>query len=276
MEKFKPTSVVIAWDNGIPEFRRRAVPEYKAGRHKDEDPEQWEDFNRQMVELHSYALPMMGVVNVRSRGIEADDIMYHTAKMLDGNFIMVSSDKDILQTVADNVKVFNPSRNKLYTPEMLSEEIGIDYKHYVHWRALQGDASDGIPGVYGIGEKTATKLFKEFGSLTAIENAANGSNPAGTLQPKIANAMLLFGSDRIIKNVYVMALYADRAGSRFAIMNAVHDCRPADKKRIVKYMMSNGFSSLMENTGRFMNLQIPELLSDVRIPIKYASYRKAI
>src|SRR5512139_1910981 len=74
IDKFKPQSVIVCWDGGIPEHRRKCYPEYKASRDHG-DPLEYVEFERQCDELYGYALPMMGVVNIRRMGIEADDLM---------------------------------------------------------------------------------------------------------------------------------------------------------------------------------------------------------
>lgn len=265
---FHATSVIVAWDGGVPEFRRQAVPEYKANRHHD-DEDGYHDFLRQMQELTDYALPMMGVLSVQNYGSEADDLLYHAAKIsLDEN-VVVTSDKDLFQAVGDKTSVWNPAREKLYTLKNFEKEVGISKANYIDWRAIQGDPSDNIPGIHGIGEKTATKLFQEWGTLTGIVNAATGKNPKGKLTGAVADRILTFGFDKIIKNVYIMALYADRTGAKMSLLSTVEEWTPADKIRVKKYLMRNAFTSLLESSflGAISKLRRPELNQDVRIPV---------
>jgi DNA polymerase-1 len=270
ISKNKPTSVIVCFDGGIPEFRRRAIPEYKANRHKDEDPAMWEDFNRQMNELSDYALPLMGMVVAKKPCAEADDLMYHASRMCTEKSIIVTSDKDLFQAVNENVSVLNPARDTLYTVDNFQEKVGIALKDYIDWRALQGDGSDNIPGVVGIGEKTATKLFDTFGSLTRIVNAALGHHPTQRLEGKIAENIMMFGWERLSKNVLATALYADRVGARQAIIDATEEHTVANKDRVKRYLMKNGFVSLMDGSfyGCILRLQKPELNTDnMRIPV---------
>ena len=274
MRKFTPSAVIVAWDGGLPPFRREKVPSYKANRkHGADDPQEWEDFLRQMNEVRTVSLPLMGVLSFSVRGVEADDLIYHAAVMAPGydRVIVVSADDDLLQcTRLPNTVIFNPNKKRLLDEDYITKEFGIEPDNFVHWRALQGDSSDNIKGVPGIGPKTATALFKEFGSLMGIINAADGANPTGRITEKKAAAIMAFGIERFAKNTYVMALAFDRTGSRNLLWDALLDWMPADAKQLKRYLMRNAFVSLMEPaTYQFAkSLQEPELVRDgLRTPI---------
>ena len=264
IREYRVSSVIVAWDGGTPVFRKALVPEYKAERHKDEDPEEHKDFMRQIYELHESALPAMGIVSILKKRIEADDIVYQASKISSEKSIVVSSDKDMLQCVSDKVSVLNPAREKLYTTAMLEEEIGVTVADYVAWRAIQGDGSDGIPGVNGIGEKTATKLFKEYGSLFNICLAAG----SGKLNNRIGTAINEFGYNRILNNEAVMDLKSDRLGCRMLISEEVNNWQPSSRVRITNYLLRNGFASLMDTVpGLVSKLVVPILDEEIRYPI---------
>jgi 5'-3' exonuclease len=204
--------------------------------------------------------------------------MYHAARMSREPAVIVSTDKDMLQAVTNKVSVLNPTKEIMYTPEIISKEFGIDVKTIVDWRALQGDSSDNIPGVQGIGEKTATKLFQEYGTLTSIVNAALGHHPTHNMTGKIKDNILAFGFERIVKNISITALYADRVGARKAILESLEMFVPADKIRVKKYFMRNAFVSLLE--GSFFNsiskLEKPRMRrKNLRIPIILSKTRKS-
>jgi 5'-3' exonuclease len=271
IKRFKPSSIVVCWDGGVPEFRRKAVPEYKANRDHG-DPLEYQDFLRQVQELTDYVFPMMGVVSVRKLGAEADDHLYHASRMLEGDNMIVSGDKDLFQAIDDElgVSVYYPSKDKVYTMVDVETDYDIAFSNYVDWRALIGDSSDNIPGVPGIGEKTASKLFKEFRELTNITNAATGSYPGpAVLSDRLSSAILTFGFERICKNIYIMALYADRVGSRQAILDAIGDYRPANAKRIKQYLLRNAFVSLMDGMPMAMTkLKQPSIRAGKwRVPV---------
>lgn len=279
MQKFHPSSIIVCWDGGIPEFRRFAVPEYKANRHLDDDPVERADFHRQINELHR-VLPSMGIISIKSSCIEADDLMYHASRLCKGKCIIVSSDKDMFQALSSfGVEVFNPYRETLYDVDTFEKEYGISIDKYIDWRALQGDSSDNVPGVPGIGEKTATKLFNEFNTLTGIVNAALGINPEGRLVGALATNISNFGFTRIANNVMIMALFFDRTGSRDVILNACDGYTPANRKVIKKYLYDNNFASLFNNfLVDVSNLIAPEIFipETMRIPIVYPCIRKPV
>ena len=279
LDKFPADALAICWDGGIPEHRRYAIPEYKANRHLEEDPLIHEDMVRQMQEI-SVILSMAGVVNLRRPGAEADDIIYHLAKMSREKTVIVTGDRDLLQAVDDNIRVYSPLRELLYSPKMVEEEYGVPLKQYVDWKALQGDSSDNIPGVTGIGEKTATKLFLEYKTLTGITNAALGINPAHKMTGKLADNITSFGLDRLAKNVYVMALYADRVGARLEIIRAEQGyfTSPSRQKFLKGYFMRNAFVSLIgcRLYGMSPKFRFPKLTSKLmRTPV-VATRRMAV
>jgi 5'-3' exonuclease len=262
MERFEPKSVIVCWDGGVPEFRCKAVPSYKANRHKDDDPLEYESFLAQMIELDTYAFPLMGIISARKEGAEADDLMHHASRILLEDSIIVTSDKDLIQSVNPQVDVYSPNKDKLYTLDNIEDELDIPLTQYIDWRALQGDSSDNIPGVKGIGEKTATKLFKEYGTLTGIVNKALGINPNGKkMSERMSENIKDFGFRKLTANIKVMALYADRVGARMAIIDAVDHCKPSSKDRIKRYLINNAFVSLMD--GEFYHslteLECPQL-----------------
>lgn len=268
--KHRPTCVMVMWDGGTPEFRRRAMPSYKANRSKG-DPQEYKDFLRQMNELRDI-LPTMGVISVWKRGSEADDLMYHASRIVRGDVLIVSSDKDMFQAITERVHVLNPAKDDtVYTSEVFEEEYGIPVSKYIDWRALQGDGSDNIEGVKGIGVKTATKLFQKYEELTRITNAAEGRNPEGdNIGGKLGENIVNFGFDRIARNIFVMALYADRVGAKNAILDAVYAHTPCRPKAVKKYFLRNDFSSLIHGNliSKVRRLDVPELeLEGVRMPV---------
>lgn len=263
MKKYSPLSVVVCWDGGIPEFRRKALPCYKANRKRDWDAAEYEDFIRQLTELETI-LPTMGVVSVRRIGTEADDLMYHISKIVDYNeeTIIVSSDKDMFQTLRfENVKVYNPSREVLYDRKMIEDATGVDILYYVDWRSIQGDSSDNIPGIPGVGEKTATKLFSEYKSLSGIF--------AANIPGKLGINIHEFGSSNACRNTYIMNLHQDRTGAIISIVDAISEHARANPRRVKKYFLENSFLSFIGSS--FMNdlgmLTVPPLRPNIKTPI---------
>lgn len=265
--KFSPQAVVFCWDGGTPEFRRQRVPEYKANRVKGE-PDDYANFIRQIQELCDYALPMMGVITVQRKGVEADDLMYHMTRISNMDNIIISNDIDMMQAVNGTTQVYSPTKDRLFNEQEVLKEYGVEVGNFVHWRALQGDSSDNIPGVVGIGEKTATKLFQQYGSLSGIINAAEGCNPAGQITGKTGERIKEFGSHRITNNVYIMALYKDRLGCRKALYDTIADYQPAEHVRVKKYLLRNAFNSLLDYLpAKLSRLTAPILMPNARIPV---------
>jgi len=263
LSMFAPESCVIAWDAGIPQFRRDKVPSYKANREKDDT---YEDFLRQLGELDE-GLIHTGTVNIRKYGMEADDLLYHAAFLAKGKYdkiIIVSGDADMYQTVEmDGVFVYNPSKKLMVDRKYINTEYGIDVGQYVHWRALQGDKSDNVMGVPGIGPVRATKLFQKYENLSGIYYAAEGG------ETKMDERITEFGLENISKNVYIMSLKEDRIGARREVLRKTATFEPADAKKFKKFLISKGFLTL--SSGVFYNrlraLQAPALSRLERTPV---------
>jgi 5'-3' exonuclease len=228
------------------------MPSYKSNRVRtEEDILERRDFLRQIDELKTVALPLAGVATISRFSIEADDLVYHAAHMARESYdriIVVSADADLLQCtlISKNVLVLSPGKNELRGVDYISNEYGIDPLLYVHWRALQGDSSDNILGVAGIGPKTATRLFQKYKSITGIFNAAAGDNPIGTIDGKVGENIKAFGLSNLSANVYVMNLTTDRVGVRLAIFEELSFYERADRKELKKYFMRNAFVSLID------------------------------
>ena len=177
VKKLNPTKVVVAWDSKTSVSRRRAIyPDYKAGRVKPGD-----DFYAQIPLLQDL-IRDLGWAFVEIDNYEADDIIGTLSRQADetmdekGNCdyetFIISSDLDMLQIVDDNTHMWRILKGftnieQINVPE-LEEKYGIKKDQFLDLKALKGDSSDNIPGVPGIGEKTAAKLLNDFGSLDEI------------------------------------------------------------------------------------------------------------
>lgn len=265
IKKQRPTSVIVAWDGKVPKFRRHLVPEYKANRHVDEDPEVRADFFRQMNELHNYALPRMGIMSVRKDYVEADDLLYHASKIsLHDENIIVTGDKDLLQAITSTTKVFSPIKNKLYGIAEFEEEHGFELSKFIWWKALQGDGSDNIPGINKVGEVTAAKLIKEHESIISIFSDIE----TGKFRGKIAENIKEFGYERLVNNYKVVDLSLDRTGARCALLEELSYVKQCDKKALKNYFLRNAFISLLDSLPSMCsNLQYPKFNIFMRYPV---------
>ena len=171
IEEENPDKIIVAFDISSSEKRTKIFSEYKAGRHKTP-----EDLTMQFPIIKEL-LRMMNIPIVQKDGIEADDILGAIAKKegKKGNkIIILTGDRDYFQLVDMNVNIRYPktimgkTEYIIYDNYKVNEEYGLTPEKLIEVKALMGDASDNIPGVKGIGEKTALKLIIQFGSLEKI------------------------------------------------------------------------------------------------------------
>ena len=165
----KPTHVAVAFDVGRKTFRTDKFPEYKAQR--DKTPEEF----RGQVPLLQQVLQEMGIVTLEKENYEADDIIATLAtEALSEGFetLIVTGDRDALQLVNDATTVLYPMRGvstlHRFTPDAVKEKYGLTPAQYPDFAALRGDPSDNLPGVPGVGEKTAQKWILQYGSLAEL------------------------------------------------------------------------------------------------------------
>ena len=171
IEEENPDKIIVAFDISSSEKRTKIFSEYKAGRHKTP-----EDLTMQFPIIKEL-LRMMNIPIVQKDGIEADDILGAIAKKegKKGNkIIILTGDRDYFQLVDMNVNIRYPktimgkTEYIIYDNYKINEEYGLTPEKLIEVKALMGDASDNIPGVKGIGEKTALKLIIQFGNLEKI------------------------------------------------------------------------------------------------------------
>ena len=181
----KPDAVAVAFDLRSPTFRHKAVATYKANR-KGMPPELAEQLPR-VKEL----LTLMGVKVVECEGYEADDVLGTLSKLCSdsGNECYVlTGDRDSLQLIDDKVTVIlaTNKENIYYTPQRFTEDYGFEPIKLIDLKALMGDSSDNISGVAGIGEKTASTLIKEYGSIENLYENYEDSTLTKGVKAKLA------------------------------------------------------------------------------------------
>ena len=167
VEEEKPTYMIVAFDKGKT-FRHEEYKEYKGGRNATPD-----DLKKQMP-IARQILEYMGIKYYEIDNYEADDIIgtfsHYCNKDSNYTGTIISSDHDLLQLISDDVsmKLLKMKDYVRYNKESFMEEYGIEPIKIIDLKALMGDQSDNIPGVRGIGEKTALKLLREYGSLDGV------------------------------------------------------------------------------------------------------------
>jgi DNA polymerase-1 len=204
MRDHKPDAVAIAFDRPEPTFRHEVVETYKANR--SEAP----DILRQQMGLVREVVETLGLPILEQAGIEADDViatLATEARDRGDDALVVTGDRDSYQLVEDpHVKVLYNKRGvsdyALYDEAGIKERTGVAPSDYVLYAALRGDPSDNLPGVAGVGEKTAAKLVNTYGSLDGIFAAVADQTPK--LRQNLAES-----EERVRTNADVMVLRRD-------------------------------------------------------------------
>lgn len=213
-DELHPDSVAFAFDLKAPTFRHKMYDEYKAGR-KPMPPELAE----QMPVLKDL-LKALGYKIVTKEGYEADDILGTLAfSCKDGDECYIATgDRDSLQLVGDNVKVLLAStkmgrpETNIYDVKRIKEDYGVTPHQLIDIKALMGDSSDNIPGVSGVGQKTAQSLISELGSIQNIYDNIDTIDIRETLRNKLKNdkdaAFMSYKLGEICKSVPIETDYS--------------------------------------------------------------------
>jgi DNA polymerase-1 len=198
-----PEGVAVAWDVSRHTFRTDSYPEYKANR--DKAP----DHFRSQLPLIDEVLNALQIIQLRREGFEADDIIASLTSqaVADGwDVLIVTGDRDAFQLVGGPVKVLYTRRG--ISDTVLADETWIEGKYgvspsqYVEYAALRGDTSDNLPGVPGVGEKTAAKLIADYGSIDGVFTAVAEQTPK--LRESLSSSR-----EQVFLNRELMALVAD-------------------------------------------------------------------
>ncbi|MBD0381318.1 DNA polymerase I [Paenibacillus sedimenti] len=184
IEEEKPTHFLVAFDAGKITFRHKEYTEYKGGRAKT-PPELSEQFPLIKELLKAFQIPQFELT-----GYEADDIIGTLTRIADERgekVLLVSGDKDMLQLASDNVTVAITRKGitevERYNPEEIKEKYGLTPNQIIDLKGLMGDTSDNIPGIPGVGEKTALKMLHEFGTVEEV--LANTASLKGKMKEKV-------------------------------------------------------------------------------------------
>jgi len=175
MTRENPEYLAVVMDTKEKTFRHKQYPEYKATREKMPD-----ELAAQLPVIDD-VVTKLNIPYLKREGFEADDIIGTLSKLgAEAGFEVkvLSGDKDFAQLVNENVNIVNPKDNKAWTPEYVEEKWGVPPEKIIDLLGLMGDASDNVPGVPGVGPKTAVKLILEHGSMMDMyENLDNVKNP---------------------------------------------------------------------------------------------------
>ena len=195
---YEPAYMAIAFDMKAPTFRHKEYDAYKAGRKK-MPPEL-----AMQIPLLKDVLSAMNIKQIELEGFEADDIIGTIAKTAEEQGLepyIITGDKDELQLATDTTKVIitkkGVSEFDIYDKQAMIDKYGFTPHQFIDFKGLMGDQSDNIPGIPGVGEKTATKLILQFGSIENLINNIEEITPKGVKTKVEENAQLAVMSKRL-------------------------------------------------------------------------------
>jgi len=232
-DQWKPAARAVVFDGGLPAERMEQLPTYKAQR------KEMPDELRSQFEPIEQFLDCAGIPALRVEGQEADDVIATLAEResrAGRRVLIASSDKDLFQLVGGSVEMIGPQKaSEKMDAEAVRQKTGVRPDQIVDWLALTGDASDNIPGVPGVGPKTAAKLLEEFGSLDVLW----GEMPR--VKPDRIRELLVLHQNAVRRNLGLVRLRKD-----IPVSLAWSDMarRPARADRLLAFYEAMEFSSL--------------------------------
>ncbi|MBC7631751.1 5'-3' exonuclease [Aeromicrobium sp.] len=195
--QYEPEAVVACWDDAWrPQWRVDLIPTYKTQRLGDDggEADTTKGLLGPQVPLIAEALGLVGIPVVGAKDAEADDVIGTLSSRWDGPVDVVTGDRDLFQLVNDTagVRVLytarGVSKHDVVDEAWIRSKYAIDASRYVDFAVMRGDASDGLPGVAGIGDKTAAALLEEFGDLDGILAAAQ--DDSSSIKPRVRQSLI--------------------------------------------------------------------------------------
>jgi DNA polymerase-1 len=200
LKEKQPTYIAVVWDAKGPTFRHKESPDYKANR-----PPMPDDLVQQIPYIKRI-VDALGLPSLEKEGYEADDLIASLCKLFqdeDIEIVIVSGDKDLRQLLSSKVSMWDSMRDKTLTAEDILKQYNLPPARLKEVMALTGDKIDNIPGVPGIGEKTAIRLLQQFGSLKELLNRIEEVKPE-----RIKKNLLAF-KEQILLNLKLVSLAED-------------------------------------------------------------------
>jgi DNA polymerase-1 len=231
----EPTHLIVVWDGGLNAERTAVLPEYKAQRLPMPD-----ELKPQFDEMAGY-LKAAGVASFCREGVEADDYIACLARRASDagmTVVIASSDKDFMQLVSARVGLLNPGDKSgtIWTDGQVRAKAGVEPSQIVDWLSLTGDNVDNIPGVPGIGPKTAAELLKQFGSVTALYERLD------EVKSEKLRAALRGAADAVRRNRELVRL---RDGLPCEFSSDALAGKPADAGRLRELYQRWGFKGML-------------------------------
>ena len=262
IRELKPTHIAVAFDLDKPTFRHQDFADYKAHR-----PETEEELKNQIGRVKE-VVKTLNIPIFEVEGFEADDVIGTLAKQAHSKkiqVVIVTGDQDAMQLVNGNVRVFVPGRGKipakLYGRKEVKEKYGFNPKQMIDFKALCGDPSDNIPGIRGVGPKTAKGLIEKYEGVEGIYGdihplkgkesqkskgysplAAMNKNRWKDLSPSLQKK-LVDGNEIVMKSKMLATIVLDVPITLDLQKCELHDY---DKKKAIKHFQDLGFNSIVK------------------------------
>lgn len=232
-DAWQPSHVAVVFDGGTPAARLELLPAYKAQR------EEMPDGLVSQLPLINEYLSSLQVASVRLDGEEADDAMATLAKQAHASGVatlIATSDKDMMQCVGDGIHVMPPVKDaRRLGPDEVREKTGVAPAQIPAWLALIGDTADNIPGVPGVGPKTAAKLLQDYGTLDEMWSRL------GEIKSERIRQALAEHRETVRRNLALVSLRSDLPGVPDV---ADLQARVPDVARLLPFLQRLGLSSL--------------------------------
>jgi DNA polymerase-1 len=233
LAQLSPSHALVVWDGGLCAERMAAHPDYKAQR-----PPMPSDLEQQLDGIVHY-LEAFGVTSLCRDGIEADDWIAEIALKAAEELpvVIASSDKDFMQLISPRVGLLNPNdkSEKVWRAEEVRARTGVEPEQIVDWLSLIGDSVDNIPGVPGVGPKTASDLLQQFGSVDAIYSRL------GEVKSERLRASLAGAQETVKRNQRLIRLHD---GLPTVTLEAIA-IRPPDTDRLRTLYSEWGFKTML-------------------------------
>lgn len=250
MKDFNPKYIIVTFDHPSATFRHTQFAGYKEHR-----PEMPDDLKPQ-IELIKKVVTTLNIPQFEIPGYEADDLIGTYSNLIYQKHknmitVIVTGDKDTFQLVNDRVHVWMPGRGKgqmdtEYDEAGVLVKMGVRPDQVVDLKALMGDASDNIPGVPGVGSKTASRLIGKFGSLDGLYQSLKNADSLSELQKKLLTPRLV----KLLTENYEMAIMSQqlaRIDCAVPVSLKLEDCRLAayEKAKVIELFNEFDFKSLL-------------------------------
>ena len=231
----KPTHFAVIFDSARKTFRNEIYSDYKANRSEapDDLAPQFEYIRKSVI---AFNLPSVELVNYEADDLIAtyvDKILKQGAKVT-----IVSSDKDLMQLFKKGVRIFDPMKNKFVSEEDVKKKFGVDSSKVIDVQALAGDSSDNVPGVPGIGVKTAADLINQYGNLETLLNSAQ------EIKQNKRRETLLENKDKALISKRLVTLKHDAPVDRDLDEFKLKDI---DKDKLYKFLREMEFNRLLSS-----------------------------